>query len=540
MKMFNFLLVGLLLGLVAVPAQAQLPEHAIILSKGAVSPVNVGDQYVFTSTIANYNQAGGDTGPDTLKVLDYVDTIYTETEVSGKKTSGDLLPVLAWTLYNGAYWEGGIGNTLVLPTGAYAKSAPYSWHVVQAADAADGIIYDQIVITWTDECDSGAANCPIGPQTQTTGASATINPLVPCIDVTKEPECGVSKEGDTVVYEYCVSNCGPTKVEITKITDDKLGDLLPAYLAAGCPAVLAPDDEEPGGPDECCFKVPYVVPPGSYPGPLVNQVVVEGVDEYGTVPEPAIDDAKVALVKPCLEVSKKCLTDPVVPPGPAQFEIRIKNCGDVDLIIETDEPELPGEIPLAQGQEIVKVVDREIPPDATEVCNEITVKAKVDHPCLDNVLPPQNPDPACCPVEVTGEEGCTPGYWKNSPGCWECYKPGTLFSDVFGVVITVRAGGKKTIKDPTLMQALEATGGDVNALARHAVAALLNACDEDIAYPMSEAKIIAAVQEALKPGNEDQIGPLKDMLDMYNNLGCGQSSDNAANPCSPTDDEAPV
>jgi hypothetical protein len=160
--------------------------------------------------------------------------------------------------------------------------------------------------------------------------------------------------------------------------------------------------------------------------------------------------------------------------------------------------------------------------------------AKVTSNPLD--LPNEIEDEDCteiCPEPCGGEEGCTPGYWKNSPGCWECFEPSTLFSDVFGVVITVRAGGKKTIKDPTLMQALNANGGGINALARHAVAALLNACDADIGYPMTMDQVIAAVQTEVPDGD---IEGLKDEFAGYNELGCGQSSDNAANPCSPSDD----
>jgi hypothetical protein len=41
--------------------------------------------------------------------------------------------------------------------------------------------------------------------------------------------------------------------------------------------------------------------------------------------------------------------------------------------------------------------------------------------------------------------------------------------------VTLRSGGQGTIDNPTLLDALNATGGGVNALARRAVAALLNA-----------------------------------------------------------------
>jgi hypothetical protein len=118
------------------------------------------------------------------------------------------------------------------------------------------------------------------------------------------------------------------------------------------------------------------------------------------------------------------------------------------------------------------------------------------------------------------EEGCTPGYWKNHPDSWVCFSPCDSFGDVFGVVIEVRAGGKDTICNPTLMEALNANGGGVNALARHAVAALLNASHPDIDYPMSEGCVIGTVNGAIACDDKDVIECIKNILDHWNNLGC--------------------
>jgi len=122
-----------------------------------------------------------------------------------------------------------------------------------------------------------------------------------------------------------------------------------------------------------------------------------------------------------------------------------------------------------------------------------------------------------------GYQGCTPGYWKNHPEAWEdtAYSPNDLFSDVFGMVITIGAGGQNTIEDPTLMQALNATGGGVSALARHAVAGILNASHPDINYPRTIGTIIYYVTvKGLATDNPDTIELRKDRLDEWNNLGC--------------------
>jgi len=131
-------------------------------------------------------------------------------------------------------------------------------------------------------------------------------------------------------------------------------------------------------------------------------------------------------------------------------------------------------------------------------------------------------------LEVPGEyEGLTPGFWKNHPEVWEGYSPTDKFADVFGVSITINAGKKTANTDPTLIEALAAKGG-VNekkgvydALARHAVAALLNAAHTDVTYPLTATEIINAVNQAIGNADMTDAEPLKNMLDTYNNAGGG-------------------
>jgi hypothetical protein len=76
---------------------------------------------------------------------------------------------------------------------------------------------------------------------------------------------------------------------------------------------------------------------------------------------------------------------------------------------------------------------------------------------------------------------------------------------------------RQVVTDPTLYQALNAQGGDINALARHAAAALLNAASPDVDYAMSEAAVISAVQAAIDSGEVEALaGDLAD----YNEAGC--------------------
>jgi hypothetical protein len=115
-------------------------------------------------------------------------------------------------------------------------------------------------------------------------------------------------------------------------------------------------------------------------------------------------------------------------------------------------------------------------------------------------------------------EGCTPGFWKQDQhfGSWtDPYDPTDPLSSVFSAAALTAAG-----VDPnkTLLAALQTGGGGVDALLRHAVAAVLNAASPDVDYPFTEAEIIAAVNAALLSG--EGIEDLKDELEGANELGC--------------------
>lgn len=112
------------------------------------------------------------------------------------------------------------------------------------------------------------------------------------------------------------------------------------------------------------------------------------------------------------------------------------------------------------------------------------------------------------PPPPSGGEGCTPGYWKQEHhfDSWNVYSPNDSFSAVFGVSY----GG-------TLVEAAGAKGGGANALARHAVAALLNSANGDVSYLYSTADVISMVQAAFASGNFEAT---KDLFAGQNELGC--------------------
>ena len=75
----------------------------------------------------------------------------------------------------------------------------------------------------------------------------------------------------------------------------------------------------------------------------------------------------------------------------------------------------------------------------------------------------------------------------------------------------------------TLLEGLQLGGGGLNALTRHAIAAVLSAAHPDIDYPLTISEIVDMVNDAYTSGDADEIEDLKDDLDAFNNLNCSIS-----------------
>ena len=115
-----------------------------------------------------------------------------------------------------------------------------------------------------------------------------------------------------------------------------------------------------------------------------------------------------------------------------------------------------------------------------------------------------------CELEGGGE-GCTPGYWRQShhfDSYPAPYAPDTLFADAFGV---------DAFPGLNLAQASRLRGGGLNALGRHAVAALLNAASSDVSSDLTVMQVITSFQNAYADGEYEGT---KDMFAGYNEQSC--------------------
>jgi hypothetical protein len=89
-------------------------------------------------------------------------------------------------------------------------------------------------------------------------------------------------------------------------------------------------------------------------------------------------------------------------------------------------------------------------------------------------------------------------------------------------VFTIPAGFS-SLSSVTLLEALSLSGGSTDQdaaglLLHQAAAALLNASNSGIDYPLTQAEVIAQVNAALATGDRDTMLELAATLDTYNNL----------------------
>jgi hypothetical protein len=208
----------------------------------------------------------------------------------------------------------------------------------------------------------------------------------------------------------------------------------------------------------------------------------------------------------------ECL--PAIPCGTTaevEFRYTVTNPTDCALRDITIVDDVFGDVPggsigvLNPGESLVFVLRTML---SEQMTNTVTVTAQVSGQTCDATSTVTVHDD--CNGDGGGE-GCTPGFWKNHLDWWpDAYQPDHDFDTVFGV----------NVFDPdlTLLDAARRGGGGVNALGRHAVAALLNAESEGVDYGMSTDAVIAAVQAALGPGGD--VEGTKDHFERFNETGC--------------------
>jgi hypothetical protein len=121
-----------------------------------------------------------------------------------------------------------------------------------------------------------------------------------------------------------------------------------------------------------------------------------------------------------------------------------------------------------------------------------------------------------------GQEGCTPGYWKNHTENWEEQRPTTPLRNIFSSLVGTK-WATLTFQQALSFKGGSGTDGATQILLRAAAASILNAAHEGVAYPYrryTQFMIVQKVNQAIASGDRATMLALATTLDQANNLGC--------------------
>ena len=338
------------------------------------------------------------------------------------------------------------------------------------------------------------------PNDITDFASDSVPTVVPDITVTKTGDA-LSKATDDITYTIEICNAGVLPVTRTSVVDALLGGDISGSFAASL------------APGQCSSANFTYTVLGSDPDPLVNSVtaVYSGAGASDT----ASASATTNLFQPSVAVTKSCGPDPISVGAVETCVINVSDTSSADapaLTNGTITDTLSGDLLLAGNTAVVaSTCTGTLPEGATcQITTNRTVLASDPSPLVNTVTVHYNPEGFPNDITASASDsvviqvlgtGCTPGFWKQPHhfANWVGYTPNQTWTSVFGAPAITIGSGSNAITNPTLLQALSAQGGGVNAFARFAVNALLNA-SSTTSPDLSTAQVQALVDDALTPG----------------------------------------
>jgi hypothetical protein len=379
----------------------------------------------------------------------------------------------------------------------------------------------------TDHVTATGSDVLTGTPVQANAEATCQADVLPAIAVDKVCTANINAGGTgiDVLFGGTVSNTGNVALgDVTVVDNNGTADPADDVTVLG-PITLAPGE-----------SAPYSGGFSASGSSSTDMVVASGTDLVTGTPVQADASASCAAdVLPAIDVTKQC-TDAAAFGQAILFDGTVTNSGNVALLGVTvvDDNGTP-----ADPSDDVTFNLGDLAPGASANYNgSYTPSLAGFH--TNTVVASASDAVESGPVSATASatcevppppdfEGCTPGFWKNSPGSWVGYSPDQLLTSVFSLP---NGQINNQLGDDTLMEALDYPGGDnlvgaAQILLRAAVASLLNAAHPEVDFPRTEAEIIADVNAALATKDRATILALASELDADNNLGCDLANDSS-------------
>jgi uncharacterized repeat protein (TIGR01451 family) len=352
--------------------------------------------------------------------------------------------------------------------------------------------------------------------------------LRPAISVEKSGP-GVAHVGDTITYEYIVSNTGYVSLSNVTVSDDLAEN--EAYVSGDTNGNVILDVEE-----DWRFTANYTVP-DPCAGPVVNTATATG--EYGGQLVNDAESCSITILHPEISLEKSADTEVAAPGDTVAYTYTVINVGDCTLYDVSLVDDIVGSIALgltelAQGAQVTVSADYLVTFDDPEWLENTATASGTDE------LELTVEDVDSWTVHTMGAR--TIGYWKNHEDDWCAFPEGSKF-------YAENQGNKSELLTYFPGNDIEVDGvNPLEMLRAQLIAAELNvACfDVDFDYNRYEGDlgvygtiydVIAAAETFLSSfsndlntdwselGKQDQkdckkiANPLKDTLEEFNKMG---------------------
>ncbi len=333
--------------------------------------------------------------------------------------------------------------------------------------------------------------------------------------------------GDAITWEYVVTNTGDVELADVQVTDDQEG------------AISCPKTTLAVGESMTCTKTGTA--PGQQDLPSGNYYYTNVADVTGTPPSgPDVTDSDPShywvqntALPIMIDIEKSTNgVDADEAPGPQilvggqvtwGYVVTNPNAGvTLENIAVGDDHEgavtcpkttlAPGESMTCSPKTGVAAVGQ-YANVATVTGRDVATRASVTD---------QDPSHYYGVQQSSGDQGCTPGYWKNHTDSWAStgYSPSQSVQSVFSQAAAYPSYGGATLLQGLSFQGGSGVEGGVGNLLRASIAALLNTSHSGVDYPLTTAIVISDVDSALASGDRATMLALAATLDTQNNLGC--------------------
>ena len=170
---------------------------------------------------------------------------------------------------------------------------------------------------------AAAAGTDASSQTIIAWTTASVDILRPAIALNKTADPVQAQDGDTITYNYTITNPGNTPLSAISVTDDKIEDVTYQSGDTNGNEILDVDET-------WVFAATYTITTED-DSPLVNTATVSGTDALSRSVESEEDTASVDILQPAIAITKTAEPEQAYEGDTITYTYTVTNPGNIPL-----------------------------------------------------------------------------------------------------------------------------------------------------------------------------------------------------------------